>query len=111
MDRLSRRRKTAKLWALILVAAGYGLLPYYVPSLTGSYTLDGAISVLLGLYICSHPAANAIDMLFFERVALRTMWSEWSGIGWLALNLVTLLAGWLVMLAGTTHLVGPTRIA
>jgi hypothetical protein len=67
--------------------------------------LDGSLGVILGLYICSHPAANAVDMLFFERYNLRQISSEWSGVGWLALNALVLLAGWMVIFIGLTRLV------
>lgn len=75
------------------------------PTLTGRPTLDGAIGVALGLYICAHPAANAINLLFFERDALRTVRSDWPLIRWLALNLFVLLVGWMVVFAGIRRLV------
>jgi hypothetical protein len=31
--------------------------------------------------------------------------SEWSGVGWLALNALVLLAGWMVLFIGLTRLV------
>ena len=80
-----------------------GLLRY-LHTLTGVPLLDGSIGIALGLYICSHPAANAVNMLFFERDALRQI-SEWSIVRWLGLNLLTLLAGWLVVFVGITRLV------
>ena len=67
-------------------------------------TLDGTFSVLFGLYICSHPAANAVDLLFFERKSYRRIISNWSTAQWLALNILTLLMGWIVIVIGTTHL-------
>ena len=97
---------TRVLWALVLVAAAYAGLFYGLPSLTGSNMLDGIIGVLLGLYICSHPAANAVDMLFLERGALHRISSEWSGVGWLALNALVLLVGCMVIIMGTTRLAG-----
>ena len=93
---------------MVLLAAAYSGFLYYLHSLTGTYTLDGAIGVALGLYICSRPAANAIDVLFFERDALRQISSDWSEVGWLALNVVVLVIGWLVIVIGATRLVGPT---
>ena len=71
--------------------------------------LDGAIGVALGLYICAHPAANAVNMLFFERDTardlLRTVRSDGPLIRWLALNLFVLLVGWMVVFAGIRRLV------
>ena len=62
--------------------------------------LDGSIGVALGLYICAHPAANAVDMLFFECDTLRQISSEWSVVRWRALKLLVLLAGWMVIFVG-----------
>jgi hypothetical protein len=87
-------RNVRVLWGMILLALAYNSLLRYLPTLTGSGLL----------YVCSHPAANAIKMLFFERDALRHM-PEWSVIRWLALNLLVLLAGWTVIFAGLRRLV------
>jgi hypothetical protein len=100
------RRNTNVLLGLVVLAAGYSGLLHSLGTLTGSGMLDGVISVALGLYICSHPAANAIDLLFLERAALRQVSSAWSGLGWLALNGLVVLVGWLVIATGTTRLVG-----
>ena len=90
---------------MVLLAIAYtGLLQYLRP-LTGTHMLDGIIGVGLGLYICSHPAANAVDLLFFDRGVLQQASSEWSGIGWLALNLLVVLVGWFVIVVGVTRLV------
>jgi hypothetical protein len=98
------RRATRMLWAMILLAVAYSVLLLSVQTLTGTNLLDGGITVLLGLYICSHPAANAVDMLFYERDAFRHLASEWNGIGWLALNMLVLLVGWVVIVIGATRL-------
>jgi hypothetical protein len=106
MDQHRRGRNTKALWGLMLIAVIYSSLLHYLHTLTGVKMLDGIISVLLGLYICSHPAANAVDLLFFERGALQQISSEWSGIGWLALNMLALLVGWIVIVIGATRLAG-----
>ena len=90
---------------MVLLAIAYTGLLHYLHTLTGISVLDGSMGVILGLYICSHPAANAVDMLFFERYNLRQISSEWSGVGWLALNALVLLAGWMVIFIGLTRLV------
>ena len=97
-----RRRARRTLWALILLAAAYGVLLHYVQTLTGNPLLDGGITVLFGLFICSRPAANAVDMLFAQRSAFPRPSSE--GLGWLALNLFALLVGWVVIVIGATQL-------
>jgi hypothetical protein len=60
----------------------------------------------LGLFICSRPAGNAVDMLFYERGAFRRLTSAWAGIGWLALNLLVLFVGWLVIVSGAMRFAG-----
>ena len=71
--------------------------------LDGSGLVDGTIGVLLGLYICSHPAANGIDLIFLERGAFRRVTSRWGGVSWLALNGLVMFVGWLVIVAGATE--------
>jgi hypothetical protein len=94
------------MWAPILIAAVYSRWFDRRQSLTDNYMIVGTITVVLGLYICSRPAGNAIDLLFFERTAFHRIVSEWSSIKWLALNIVTLLMGWTVIYLGTAHLTG-----
>jgi len=89
---------------MVLLAIAYTGLLHYLHTLTGIPMLDGSMGVTLGLYICSHPAANAVDMLFFERYNLRQI-TERSGVGWLAMNTLVLLAGWVVIFIGLTRLV------
>ena len=99
------KRNTTVLWGLILLAVAYIGLLRYLHTLTGIHMLDGSIGLALGLYICSHPAANAINMLFFERDRLRQNSSGWSIVRWLALNLLVLLTGWTVIFVGIKRLV------
>lgn len=106
LDKGQRRHKrnTIVLWGLILLALAYSSLLRYLPTLTGITVLDGSIGVALGLYISAHPAANAVNIVFFERDTLRHL-SEWSVVRWLALNLLVLLAGWMVIFIGLRRLV------
>jgi len=92
------------LWALLLLALVYNSLLRYFQRLTGNSMLDGSIGAAIGLYICAHPAANAVNMLFFEQDLLRHL-SEWSVVRWLALNLLVLLVGWMVLFSGIIRLV------
>lgn len=102
------QRKVGILCGMILVAMAYGGLRLWLPALTGNPLVDGAIGIVLGLYICSHPAANAVDVLFFQRYSLQQLTSGWSGLGWLALNLLTLLMGWLMIATGAARLAART---
>jgi hypothetical protein len=96
---------------LVVVAVLYFILLRVLPTLTGRALLDGAIGVALGLYICAHPAANAVNMLFFQRNRIardapRNVRSDWPLIRWLALNLFLLLVVvWMVVFAGIRRLV------
>ncbi len=100
MNQQRPSRSTRTLWILGLVAILYLALVYFLHSPTGNRVVDGSIGVVLGLYICSRPAGNAVDMLFYGRGAMRRLTSGWTGVGWLVLNLLVLLAGWLVIVAG-----------
>jgi hypothetical protein len=90
----------------MLVGLLYSAWLFYFQSPTSPHKLAGAIGILLGLYICSQPAANAIDLIFFNRYNLGQVVSGVSGMTWLALNLLTMLAGWLLITMGTIWLTG-----
>ena len=106
MDRRRYRLNYPVLSALILLGMVYAAWALRLHSLTGNRLLDGGIGLVLGLYICSRPAANAVDLLFFDRHALGQLASEWEGVGWLALNLLVLFLGWVVITVGATRFVG-----
>jgi len=109
MMRERRRRHNVKtMWALILVAIVYIGWLYFQRTLTGSNKLDGSIGVLLGLFICAHPAANLLDLVLFADSAGRGGSSWQSTLAWLALNLLVLFSGWNVIFMGTTRFVSPT---
>ena len=101
-------RNAGVLLVLILVAGLYIALLRFLPNLTGRPVWDGVIGVALGLFICAHPAANAINALFFEREDLRQLSSDGPLMRWLALNLLVLLTGWMVVFAGIRRLVERT---
>lgn len=104
MDDHSYPRRTRSLLALLVLAAIYGLWFHQQQALSGDRTVDGTFSVILGLYICSRPAGNAIDLIFIERRRFHRLVTESSSLQWLALNILTLLAGWFVIYLGTFHL-------
>ena len=98
-------RHVGALWALICVAILYVSLLQFLPTLTGRTVWDGGIGVALGLFICAHPAPNAINLLVFERAAVQRVSSDVPLMRWLALNLLVLLVGWMVVFAGIRRLV------
>lgn len=105
MNQPRRRRNIKTLWGLILLAIVYSSLLYYLRTLTGKNGLDGIIGVLLGLYICSYPTANVLDIVLFGRSSGYQVSSRRSNILWLALNVFVLLSGWIVIFIGATRFV------
>lgn len=106
MDEHRSGHNIKTLWVLIILGIVYSGLLYYQLTITGTEKLDGIIGVMLGLYICSHPVANLLDMFFFERSARSQFSSRWSAVLWVALNVLVLLIGWFVIFNGTVRLVG-----
>ncbi len=106
MNRARRSRKIKMLWAMVLLAIAYGSLAYYHRMLVGVNRLDGSIGVLLGLYICSHPAANMLDLLFFSSSVGYQFTTRRSMLFWLGLNALVFVVGWVVIFVGTTQFAG-----
>jgi hypothetical protein len=103
MEDQPRGRNYKTLGCIVLLALLYGGWMITQHTITGLPWLDGVIGVLLGLFICSRPAANLLDLLFYRRRARES--SEWSSIGWLALNVLVLFVGWIVITIGATRLI------
>jgi hypothetical protein len=99
-----RGRNYMTLGLVVALALLYGGWIYTQRTITGIPRLDGAIGVLLGLFICSLPAANMLDLLFAARRSQSSS-SEWAMLGWLGLNLLVLFAGWMVITIGATRLI------
>ena len=106
MDQQRHRPKIIALWILGVLGIAYSSLLYIQPTLTGKNDLDGIIGVVLGLYICSHPAANLVDMLFYRRSIRYRFLSRRYAILWVALNVLILLVGGIVIFIGTTRFLG-----
>ncbi|MDR3574116.1 MAG: hypothetical protein P4L50_09650 [Anaerolineaceae bacterium] len=103
MNQTSRLHNLKIMSGLVLLAVVYSTLLFSLQTLTGIYTLDGAIGVLLGLYISSHPAKHMVNMVFFDHSFLRWQSSRRSDLLWLGLNLLILGIGWIVIVIGTTR--------
>jgi len=91
---------------LSVLGIGYASLLYSRSTLTGMNNLDGIVGVVLGLYICSHPAANLVDLLFYRRGIWYQFSSGRSAFWWLTLNILVLLVSGAVIFIGTTRLIG-----
>ncbi len=89
------------------VALAYVGALWLFGALTGNDIVDGSLGVLLGLYVCAQPAANAIDLLLFRRQAGRELLAGTEGAVWLILNALTLAAGWFAIWIGALRFVPP----
>ena len=104
MDSYWRGHDIRRLWVIAGLGIAYGGLIYFHGPLTGSDEVDGIIGVVFGLYICSHPAAHLVDLLFFRREVRREL-SSGRAFLWLALNLLVMLIGWSAIFVGVTRMV------
>ncbi len=100
MDRRRALSSIAKLVVLIGLAFVYTVLIYRSRTLTGNVRLDGAIGVMLGLFVCSQPAAYIVD-LFYRSRSQPVNEPRWI---WPVLNLLTFLAGLSLVFIGTLQL-------
>ena len=99
------RGKAALLALLGAAAVGYLFWITARLPLTRHPRWDGVIGVLGGLYVCSHPAASFVDLLFFGRHSAATRLSSSALVGWITLNLVVFLLGVLAITVGATKFV------
>ena len=97
------KRNTPWLVGMILLAVVYAVLLFTLRTFTNNLRLDGIIGIVLGLYICSHPAANIVDSIIFGRYILRQGLSRRGYVLWWGLNLLVMLAGLAVIVTGTTR--------
>lgn len=102
MDQYWRGRSSFSLCVFMVLALFYGGIMLAFSPLTPEVRLDGAVGVILGLYVCSHPAANVLDLLFSDGGVSRQRPSEQQGILWYILNFLVLLSGWFAVLVGVT---------
>ena len=102
--------KFKRLWVLIFLGIAYGGLLQFHGSLTGMDNVDGSIGVVFGLYMCSHPAAFIVDLLFLRRGVRDQFSYRRSVVLWLVINMLVLLVGWIVIFIGTTRLVAKAQI-
>jgi hypothetical protein len=89
-----------------VLGIAYSSLLYYRETLTGMNQVDGIVGVVLGLYICSHPAAHLVELLFYRRGIRYRFSSKRSVVLWLMLNALVLLIGGIVIFFGTIRLIG-----
>lgn len=95
------------MWILLAPGAAYLVWVLLFPAFTVGLLFDGSVGVLLGLYICSQPAANGIDLMFMQRGAFRRAIKQSAGVEWLMLNALVMIVGWFVMVMGAARFMTP----
>jgi hypothetical protein len=103
MQQRKSRHNFGMLGVMAVLAVAYYLTIYFWRPLSTAHKVEGSIGILLGLFICSKPAANLLDLLFD---LLQNRFKRVSGVRltlWLILNLVILLVGWFIITLGATR--------
>jgi hypothetical protein len=96
--------RSGSLAALLVPAGAYLAWQSSLPPVTDHDSVYGIFGVLLGLFICSRPARNGIDVLIFERLSLRRVMSGFRGLAWLLLNAIVMFVGWFVIVVGAMRM-------
>jgi hypothetical protein len=100
-------RLNSDVLSVLLVPTGaYLAWQYFLPFWSGEYRVDGIVGVLIGLYVCSYPAANGIDLIFAERGNIKRIFTKKSGFVWLSLNAIVMIVGWFVIVIGASRFAG-----
>ncbi len=103
MERRKGRLNFGMLGIMALLALAYAVTIYVWRPLSTAHKVEGSLGILLGLFICSKPAANLLDMLFD---LLSNRFQHDSGlllVFWLILNFLVMLIGWFVITLGATR--------
>jgi hypothetical protein len=103
MYRKKHTPNTPMLIAALALGVGYIAAVGGGRSITGSVRLDGIVGIVTGLFMCSHPAANLLNLLLFHQGAAYLKLSGRGCALFWALNAAVLLAGWWVIFSGALH--------
>jgi hypothetical protein len=98
-----KRKNYGVLGVMALLATAYYLTVYFWRPLSTAHKIEGGLGILLGLFICSKPAANLLDMLFD---LLSNRFQQENALRltvWLASNFLILLVGWFIITLGATR--------
>jgi len=103
MEQRNSRRNYGVLMIMALLALAYDLTVYIWRPLSTAHKVEGILGILLGLFICSKPAANLLDLLFDLLGNRLQREPELRLILWLVMNFLILLVGWFVITLGATR--------
>jgi hypothetical protein len=96
--------RSGALWLVLALSAAVIAVAALVPELTEDQFVAGGLDVLFGLFVCSHPAANAVDLVLHPSERLGSV--SLAGVGRFGLNVLVLVVGCSFLLAGAFRLVG-----
>lgn len=103
MSAQKRRHNYVTLGVILLLALCYHMTVYFWQVLWHYHKVEGILGILLGLFICSIPAANLLDMLY-DLLGNRLQQDEGLRVVvWLLVNIIVLLVGWFVITLGATR--------
>lgn len=97
--------RTGRLLLMLALAGGYIAALEARVGQTGLPLVDGAVGLALGLFICSHPAAAVVDLLYLDRGELQRLASDAADVGRALLNVAVLVAGSVVTILGAIQFV------
>jgi hypothetical protein len=97
---------TGLLASVIVLGVIYAAWIYVRNAITGSNFWDATIGVLLGIYICSRPVSNLLDMIYAQNIRWKDL-KKRAGMTWLVMNFVTTFVGWATIVLGATRMVRP----
>ncbi len=103
MSAQKRWHNYVTLGVMLLLAMSYHVTVYFWRPLSRAHKVEGILGILLGLFICSIPAANLLDLLY-DLLGNRLQQDEGLRlVFWLLLNIIVLLVGWFVITLGATR--------
>lgn len=91
---------------MVLLGIGYATWIHLHQTITGDNLWDAIIGVLLGIYICSRPITNLMDMIYTQNICWQDLMKR-AGVMWLVMNFITTFTGWATIVLGATRMVRP----
>jgi hypothetical protein len=112
-DEIRLRKRNARdvrtLALLIFTSACYLAALILIPFMPTFEQVEGIVGVVLGLYVCAHPARHFMDLLLYRKIEGERFSSTGAMAGWLSLNALVMLGGWLVIVLGVMRLTAGLR--
>ncbi len=107
--RARNKRDVRTLCLLVLACACFLAAMAAIPVTHSFLRVEGAVGVVLGLYVCAHPARHFMDILLYRKIEGERFPSVGAMAGWLALNAAVMAGGWIVIVIGVIRLTAGSR--